>query len=339
MWGDSQPGSPTGKGSAWPNLSHRDRAKTGNNDGMGGSSELGVMLRAWRGRIQPHDVGSPFGRGSDKTPGLRREEVAWLAGVSADYVKRLEQGRSHPSRSVIRALSRALRLSDAEYELACRLAGHASHLRAEVPQHITPSTQRLLDRLPDVPIAVFDAAWTRVEQNALWSAVTGEERQRPHRGTNIVWRTFIGESGPVRHPKPEQYKHSLVADLREVTARYPHDDDLTAMVQDLRSANAEFNQIWGHAGVGHHGGESKIIDHPMLGPIELECDVLSVHGSDLRIVVFTAAPRSSASESLRLLSVLGTETSTSQLASAAAANEGGRGLPMMAAATPPTRKV
>lgn len=284
---------------------------------MSESSELGVMLRAWRGRIQPHNVGSPFGRGSDKTPGLRREEVAWLAGVSADYVKRLEQGRSHPSRSVVRALARALRLSDAEYELACRLAGHASHLRAEVPQHITASVQRLLDSLPDVPIAVFDAAWTRVEQNLLWSAVTGDERERPHRGTNIVWRTFLGKSGPVHHPKPEEYKHSLVADLRAVVARYPDDDDLAEMVRDLRSSSAEFNEIWGHARVGHHGGESKIIDHPMVGSIELDCDVLSVHGSDLRIIVFTAPPRSSASESLRLLSVLGTETGSSQLASGA----------------------
>ena len=296
--------------SAWPNLSHAERAGTSDNEGMGEASELGVLLRAWRARVQPGDVGSPFGRAARKTPGLRREEVAWLAGVSPDYVKRLEQGRSHPSRSVIRAIARALRLSEAEYELACRLAGHASHLRTEVPQHITPSVQRLLDRLPDVPIAVFDAAWTRVDQNALWTAVTGDHRERPHRGSNIVWRTFLGDTGPVRHPSPEQYKRSLVADLRDVTARYPHDDELTGMVRDLRTASIDFNSIWANAGVGHHGGESKIIDHPIIGPIELDCDVLTVHGSDLRITLFTAPPRSPASESLRLLSVLGTENLT-----------------------------
>jgi transcriptional regulator with XRE-family HTH domain len=274
---------------------------------MGDTAELGAMLRAWRARVQPRDVGSPFGRGSQKTPGLRREEVAWLAGVSPDYIKRLEQGRSHPSRSVIRAIARALRLSDAEYELACRLAGHASHLQAEVPQHITPSVQRLLDRLPDVPIAVFDAAWTRLEQNPLWTAVTGDERERPHRGTNIVWRTFLGDTAAVRHPNPDQYKHSLVADLRAVAARYPHDDELAAMVRDLRSASTEFDSIWADAGVGHHGGETKVIDHPLIGPIELDCDVLTVQSSDLRIILFTAPPRSEASESLRLLSVVGTE--------------------------------
>lgn len=158
-----------------------------------------------------------------------------------------------------------------------------------------------------LPIAVFDAAWTRVEQNALWTAVTGDERERPDRGTNIVWRTFLGDTGPVRHPNPEQYKTSLVADLREVTGRYPNDDELTAMVHDLRASSAEFDSIWGHAQVGHHGGEPKTIDHPMVGPIELDCDVLSIHGSDLKIIVLTAPPRSSASDALRLLSVIGTE--------------------------------
>lgn len=270
-------------------------------------SELGGMLRAWRGRVQPEDVGSPFRRGPAKTPGLRREEVAWLAGVSADYVKRLEQGRSHPSRGVIRALARALRLSSAEYELACRLAGHAGHLHTEVQQHITPSVQRILDRLPEVPIAVFDAAWTRVEQNLLWTSVTGDERERPHRGANIVWRTFLGDPGPVRHANPREYKNSLVADLRKVVASYPADSDLVEMVDDLRSSSAEFEEMWGHARVGHHGGESKIIDHPLVGAIELDCDVLSVHDSNLRIVLFTAPPRSSASETLRLLAVLGNE--------------------------------
>lgn len=277
---------------------------------MSEATELGAMLRAWRGQIQSGEVGSPFGRGSARTPGLRREEVAWLAGVSADYVKRLEQGRSHPSRSVIRALARALRLSNAEYELACRLAGHASRINAEVPQHITPSVQRLLDRLPDVPIAVFDAAWTRVEQNLLWTSLTGDERERPHRGTNIVWRTFVGEPGPVRHPKPKEYKSSLVADLRDVAARYPDDVELAEMIGDLRSSSVEFDEIWGHARVGHHGGESKVINHPIVGELELDCDVLSVHGSDLRIIIFTARSRSAASDTLRLLSVLGTEDLT-----------------------------
>lgn len=136
-------------------------------EGMNETAEFGRMLRAWRARIRPEDVGSPFGRGSARTPGLRREEVAWLAGVSADYVKRLEQGNAHPSSGVVRSLVRALRLSEDEYDLACRLTGHAPTPDALIRQHIGASVRRPLDRLEDSPMAVFDAAWTRLEQNHL----------------------------------------------------------------------------------------------------------------------------------------------------------------------------
>ena len=268
--------------------------------------DLATLLRSWRARVQPADVGSPFGR-SSRTPGLRREEVAWLAGVSPDYVKRLEQGRAHPGSGVLRALARALRLSDAEYELACRLAGHAAQLDGLVPHHIGPSVQRLLDRLRDTPIAVFDAAWTRLDQNELWAALTGDVRGRGGRSANIVWRTFTGDSGRVRHPSPDDYKKSLVADLHDVAARYPADPELAGMIRELRRSSAEFAGLWALSTVSHHGNERKIIDHPAVGELALDCDVLTVHGADLRIIVFTAAPGSEAADKLRLLRVLGTE--------------------------------
>lgn len=269
--------------------------------------DLAAMLRSWRARVQPDEVGSPFARGSRKTPGLRREEVAWLAGVSPDYVKRLEQGRAHPSAGVLRAISRALRLSVVEYELACRLAGHAAALDGLVPQHIGPSVQRLLDRLADAPIAVFDASWTRLEQNGLWIALTGDARGRAGRPANIVWRIFNNERGRIRHPFPDDHKASLVADLRDVASRYPADRQLSAMITALRRSSAEFARLWELSTVAHHGSERKIIDHPDVGELELDCDVLSVHGADLRIIVFTAAPGSEAAGKLRLLSALGAE--------------------------------
>jgi transcriptional regulator with XRE-family HTH domain len=238
---------------------------------------------------------------------LRREEVAWLAGVSPDYVKRLEQGRAHPSAGVLRAISRALRLSDVEYELACRLAGYAAELDRLVPQHIGPSVQRLLNRLADTPIAVFDASWTRLEQNDLWTALTGDVRGRAGRPANIVWRIFNDDPGRVRHPFPDDHKASLVADLRDVASRYPADRELSDMITALRRSNPEFAHLWELSTVAHHGNERKTIDHPTLGELELDCDVLSVHGADLRIIVFTAAPGSEAADKLRLLSVLGSE--------------------------------
>jgi transcriptional regulator with XRE-family HTH domain len=244
---------------------------------------------------------------------LRREEVAWLAGVSPDYIKRLEQGRAHPSAAVLRALSRTLRLTDTEYELACRLAGHAAELRGQVPQRISPSVQRLLDRLTDTPIAVFDAAWTLLEHNDLWAALIGDMRGRSDRSANLVWRSFHGEPVRVRHPSPEDHKKSLVADLRDVATRYPADRELTDMISALRTSNPEFARLWEQSTVAHHGNERKTVDHPEVGELELDCDVMSVHGADLRMIVFTAAPGSEAADKLRLLTVLGTEDMTSRL--------------------------
>jgi transcriptional regulator with XRE-family HTH domain len=267
--------------------------------------DLATMLRSWRARVRPEDVGSPFARGTRRTPGLRREEVGWLAGVSPDYVKRLEQGRAHPSADVLRALSRALRLTDAEFKLACRLAGHAAELDGSVPQLIGPNVQRLLSRLSDVPIAVFDAAWTLLEHNDLWAALHGETRRRPGSETNLVWRTFHNDPGRVRHPSPEDHRASLVADLRDVASRYPADRHLAAMIGDLRRSNTDFARLWDGSAVAHHASERKTIDHPQVGAIELDCDVLSLHGADLRIIVFTAAPDSEAADKLRLLTVIG----------------------------------
>jgi transcriptional regulator with XRE-family HTH domain len=277
---------------------------------MGDTPNLAMLLRSWRARVQPADVGLPFRPGSRRTAGLRREEVAWLAGVSPDYVKRLEQGRAHPSSSVLRALSRTLRLSDTEYELACRLAGHAAEPGGLVPQRVGPSVQRMLDRLSDTPIAVFDAAWTLLEHNDLWTALTGDVRGRSGRSANIVWRVFHDDTGRVRHPYPQEHKTSLVADLRDVATRYPADRELADMIGALRTSSPEFAGLWEGSTVAHHRSETKTVDHPKVGELELDCDVLSVHGADLRIVVYTAAPDSEAADKLRLLTVLGTEDMT-----------------------------
>lgn len=281
---------------------------------MDDASNLAALLRSWRARVQPADVGLPFRPGSRRTEGLRREEVAWLAGVSPDYVKRLEQGRAHPSSAVLRALSRTLRLTDTEYELACRLAGHAAELTGMVPQRVGPSVQRLLDRLADAPIAVFDAAWTLLEHNELWTTLTGDDvRGRRGRSANLVWRSFNDDLGRVRHPFLDEHRKSLVADLRDVVTRYPADRELADMVGALQTSSPEFARLWEGSTVAHHGNETKIFDHPEVGELELDCDVLSVHGVDLRIIVFTAAPGSEAAAKLKLLTVLGTEDMSTPL--------------------------
>jgi transcriptional regulator with XRE-family HTH domain len=269
--------------------------------------ELGPLLRSWRGRLQPADIGSPFGTTSARTAGLRREEVAWLAGVSPDYVKRLEQGRAHPTATVVHALARALRLSEAETATALRLAGHASDLHALMPRRITPSARRLLDRFPDTPVAVFDAAWTRLDQNQMWTALTGTPRGRGDHHDNLIWRHFLGPPDRVRHPRLEDYRASIVADLHRVHTQYPADADLASLVTALRQGSGDFARLWDTSALAEHGSERKTIDHPDLGPIELDCDIVTVHGAELRLIIFTAEPGSPAADQLRLLAVVGSQ--------------------------------
>lgn len=269
-------------------------------------SNLGSLLRTWRARVQPADVGFRSGRDARRTPGLRREEVSWLAGVSPDYVRRLEQGRAHPSLSVLRALARALQLSETEFELACRLAGHAE-VKGVVPQRLGPGIQRMLARLSDVPIAVFDATWTLLTHNEMWTALMGPSQGDHRWSENVVWRAFNGVEGRVRHPFPREYHASLVADLRDVLSRYPADRGLTEMVAALRRSSGEFAGLWDDAAVVRYRSSSKTIDHPDVGAIELDCDVLTVEESDLRVIVFTAARGSAAAEKLDLLKVIGLE--------------------------------
>src|SRR5215216_3467032 len=114
--------------------------------------ELAACLRSWRDRLQPAEAGLPSG-GARRAPGLRREEVSHLAGVSVDYLARLEQGRAaHPSPSVLATLARALRLSDDERAHLFRVAGHAEPYPGGMRRHLTPSVQRVMDRLVEVPV-------------------------------------------------------------------------------------------------------------------------------------------------------------------------------------------
>lgn len=265
------------------------------------------MLRAWRERISPADAGFPGGGGSRRVPGLRREELAWLASISPDYMKRLEQGRAHPGGDVVRALARALRLSQEEYQLLSRLAGHAAAAEGRVPQHITPGVQRLLDRLPDVPVSVYDAAWTMLSWNLPWASLIGDASAVKGRDRNLIWRSFTGAHSPIEHSDQGKYEDSLVADLHEVMSRYPGDSELAAMISDLRRTSKHFAARWEQPAVARHRGERKTVHCPAVGAITLDCDVLTVHGDDLRVVVFTAAPGSPDADKLAVLNVIGSQ--------------------------------
>ena len=185
--------------------------------------------------------------GRRRAAGLRREELAGLAGISVDYLTRLEQGRAtSPSSQVVEALARALRLSDTERELLFRLAGQAAPGRDVVPARITPSVQRLLDRLSYTPVAVHDAAWNLIVANQPYDALMGQTTSWRGIERNGVWRNLVGPGNRTVHTPEEQarFESLLVADLRMTAARYPADRELKRLIAALTSHSPRFAELW-----------------------------------------------------------------------------------------------
>jgi transcriptional regulator with XRE-family HTH domain len=280
-------------------------------------SDLGSALRTWRDRLTPAAVGLPDG-GRRRSSGLRREELAMLAGVSADYVTRLEQGRAHnPSAQVVEALARALQLDTAERDHLYRLAGLPEPSAGQISTHLTPGIQRLLRRLDEFPVSVHDAAWNIVAWNHSWASLMGDPSAATGRDRNLLWRHFIGTApAPARRhvqrtaEEVAAFEVAAVGDLREAAGRYPNDRGLRALIKDLIAQSPRFRELWDAGVVGTHTTDTKVISHPEVGLIELDCDVFTVHGSDLRVIVYSAEPGSAAAEKLAMVRVVGLQTMT-----------------------------
>ncbi|MFI6493787.1 helix-turn-helix transcriptional regulator [Streptomyces sp. NPDC050564] len=276
------------------------------------SATLGQALRHWRDRASPKDLGLFVGS-VRRAPGLRREELAQLAGLSVDYVVRLERGRAtSPSPQVLASLARALRLSEPERDHLYLLAGQASPTAGHVTPHIPPSVQRLLDQLRNTPLSVHDAAWNLISWNPLWAALIGDPSAWRGRERNIAWRHFAGLPSRVTHTPEQQarFETALVSDLRSSAARYPQDSALRSLITDLRHASDRFDELWDSHAVGFHTTDSKTVHHPDLGPVMVDCDTLTVPGNDLRIVACSAPPNSPAAEQFELLGSIGTQVMT-----------------------------
>jgi transcriptional regulator with XRE-family HTH domain len=276
------------------------------------SWEFGRTVRRWRDRVQPTAVGVPIG-GRRRAAGLRREELAGLAGISVDYLTRLEQGRAtSPSVQVVEALARALRVSDAERDLIFRLAGHATPGHDVVSSRITPSVQRLLDRLANTPVAVFDATWTLIVANAPYDSLMGQTTSWRGIERNSVWRHLVGPGSRAVQTREEQteLETRLVADLRLTAARYPADQRLKQLIRDLAAQSPRFVKLWESGALEPHQdvGRHKVIDHPDVGHITVDCDTLIVAADDLRIMIYTAEPETEEADRLALAIVLGTQS-------------------------------
>jgi transcriptional regulator with XRE-family HTH domain len=259
--------------------------------------ELARFLRDRRAVVRPADIGLPAGP-RRRTPGLRREEVARLATMSVDYYARLEQARGpHPSPRILDAIAAALRLSPAERTHLFRLAG-ANPAPAPGPsREVRPYVAGLLRRMPEAAAIVTAASYDVIGWNPLAEALLGDLGEDP----NLARRRFLRPGGS-DYPGAEEFGHIAVARLRSAADRYPRDEKLARLLAELRSGSAEFVQIWDTNPVRTPGHRVKTLDHPRLGRLRVNCDVLAVPDDDQQVVFITADPGTSSARALRRLS-------------------------------------
>jgi transcriptional regulator with XRE-family HTH domain len=278
--------------------------------------ELADFLRRSRERLRPHEVGLPAGP-RRRTPGLRREEVTQLAGISVDYLMRLEQARGpQPSTQVLAALARALRLTEDERDHLYVLAGHRPPAGRLAGSHVRPGLLFLLDQLTATPAQILSDLGDVLAQNALAQALFGSvcsvRRHDCDQDHNILWRWFNDPA--VRHAYPadelDGQSHRLVADLRAAVARRGYDADATALVDRLGASSEEFTELWQlhEVAVPRHG-RMRVL-HPEIGPIVLDCEILLTPSEDQRLLIYTAPPGTPAVDHLELLRVVGSEQFT-----------------------------
>ncbi|WP_323375293.1 helix-turn-helix transcriptional regulator [Streptomyces sp. RB17] len=273
-------------------------------------AELAAFLKSRRDRVRPADVGLPAGP-RRRVPGLRREEVAQLAGLSADYYTELERGRgAQPSAQVLAALARALRLGGDERDHLFHLADRPLPAEAFGPTALVqPALLGLLDRLSTTPAQVITDLHETLVQNPLAVALLGEmpSGRGPHR--SFVHRWFTDPSARGIYPAEDHPHHSRVftADLQAVAARRAKDADVTRLVATLLRRSTEFAELWEQREVALRRTDHKRIVHPSLGVIELDCHSLFSEDGRQRLLWFSAPPGTEGAAQLELLSVIGTQ--------------------------------
>ncbi len=265
-------------------------------------AEVAEFLRARRARVSPKDAGLPA-TGQRRTPGLRRQEVAQLAGISVDYYIRLEQGRGpRPSRQVLNALARALMLSTGEREYLFRMADEAPPRQAEPSREITPGIRHLLDSLRHTPGYVVDAAYNVLAWNQLATRFIGDLSR--HQDRNMIRWTFRRSATDVAW-SDEQFVHftrATVADLRASYARYPADPQIDSLVTEMLGLSPMFAQMWAAHEVEARGPMRKQVRHPDEGLLDFECQVMHIGDTGQRLIVYCAAPGSATEDAFRRMS-------------------------------------
>ncbi|KRC65006.1 XRE family transcriptional regulator [Aeromicrobium sp. Root236] len=269
-------------------------------------TSLADFLRRRREALQPADVGLSVGP-RRRAPGLRREEVAHLTGMSVDYYARLEQARSpQPSVQMLRALARTLRLSDDETDHLYRLAGHAAPDRSASSAYVRPVLLRVIDQLEDCAAFVISDIGVVLAQNRMSRLLQGDRSGLTGVEASWTWRWFA-EPETRAVPPEEQAEHSRirVAEVRATWSRRPKDPDVIELLDALLATGEEFTELWERHEVGLRHPMTKRLIHPRVGLLEVDCETMATAEEGQSLVILSAAPGTETYGKLELLRVLG----------------------------------
>ncbi|MEU4171540.1 helix-turn-helix transcriptional regulator [Streptomyces sp. NPDC026665] len=274
-------------------------------------AELSEFLRSRRARLKPEDVGMPdFGR-HRRVPGLRREELAQLAGVSVAYYTRLEQGHGrNVSAEVLDAIAKALRLTDAEHNHLTHLAKPKQHKKKQAarPQQVRGSLRQLLDTLDGVPAYITGRRSDVLVWNRMAAAVFGDWSELPPQERNWARMVFLRPEYRDLFVEWEQKAIDIVCLLRMDAGCHPDDPRLAALVGELSVKSEDFRRLWATHDVKEKSHGVKLLRHPLVGDLALQFESFRLVGdTELALVTYHAEPGSGSAEALRLLASWGTD--------------------------------
>ncbi|MFK4098903.1 helix-turn-helix domain-containing protein [Streptomyces sp. NPDC019531] len=273
-------------------------------------AELSEFLRTRRARLKPQDVGLPdFGR-HRRVPGLRREELAQLAGVSVAYYTRLEQGNGrNVSAEVLDAIARALRLSDAEHAHLMHLARPKQHKKKATArtEQVRGAVRQLVDSI-EVPAYVGGRNANILAWNRMAAAVFGDWSELPAQERNWARLVFLRPAYRDLFVEWDQKAHDVVRYLRMAAGCHPDDPGLSALVGELSVKSEEFRRLWATHDVKEKNYGVKRLRHPLVGELSLNFESFQLSdGSEQVLTTYYAEPGSPSAEALRLLSSWGTD--------------------------------
>lgn len=266
--------------------------------------ELTEFLKSRRARVRPEDLGIKVFNGRRRVPGLRREELAQTAGVSADYYVRLEQGRAeNVSQEILDAVSEVLGLDEAERDHLARLAKPVRRKRQRrTVQRIRPALQQLLNAMDGVPAFVLGHRMDVLAWNQLATALIGDFAELPPKERNMPRRVFLDESAREFYPQWDAVAAESVEYLRLYAGRYPDDPELAELVGELSIHSAEFREFWARYGVKDKCFGVKVMHHQLVGGLTLQYETFTLPDDpDQMLVTYSAVPGSESEAALRLL--------------------------------------